>query len=175
MVSELIEWERDVLLMALFWGMLLAAEYDCIRIFRRVVRHRKVWTMSAEDILFWVNAGITVFCVIYEMNNGIVRGFSIAGFIAGAVLYRFAFGIFFVKYGTKLILFVLKPLKKIWHFIRMTVEKLFGRLSARYTGLRTKRRNARMAKKAEQAKRKTKKTKKKPRGQRQRKENHHEI
>lgn len=151
MMSELIAWEGGTLLTSLFWGMILAAEYDCIRIFRRVFRHRKVWTISVEDILYWTNAGITVFCVIYELNDGIVRGFSIAGFVAGAVLYRFAFGRFFVKYGSRAILFILKPLKKAWSLIRIAVGKQITKGSVRYRKAQAERQKAREAKRREKA------------------------
>ena len=58
---------------ALFLGMVLALEYDCIRIFRRVIRHKNIWVMSAEDILYWIYAAVTVFCMTYEVNDGILR------------------------------------------------------------------------------------------------------
>ena len=57
---------------ALFLGMVLALEYDCIRIFRRVIRHKNIWVMSAEDILYWIYAAVTVFCMTYEVNDGIL-------------------------------------------------------------------------------------------------------
>lgn len=124
-ISELILWEGSTFLTSLFWGMILAAEYDCIRIFRRVFRHKRVWGIVVEDILYWINAGITVFCVTYEISDGVVRGFSVVALILGAVLYRYAFGIYFVKYISKLIIFLLNPLKKLLRFIRMTIKK-FG-------------------------------------------------
>lgn len=124
MISYLISWEWASLLTSLYWGMILSAEYDCIRIFRRVVKHYKIWVMSLEDILFWINAGITVFCITYELNDGIIRGFSIAGLLAGAIIYRYSFGRIFVKYISKLILFVLKPLKKLAGFIKMKFKGL---------------------------------------------------
>lgn len=124
-VSELILWEGQTFLTSLFWGMILAAEYDCIRIFRRVFRHKRVWGIVVEDILYWINAGITVFSVTYEISDGVVRGFSGIALILGALLYRYAFGIYFVKYISKLIIFLLNPLKKLLRFIRMTLKK-FG-------------------------------------------------
>ena len=87
MISQSIAREGMTLVLALFWGMVLAFEYDCIRVFRRIVRHKRVWTMSAEDIIFWINTGFMVFSIIYELNNGIIRGFVTAGFVAGAVIY----------------------------------------------------------------------------------------
>ena len=107
---------------ALFLGMVLALEYDCIRIFRRVIRHKNIWVMSAEDILYWIYAAVTVFCMTYEVNDGILRGFLVTGFLAGAVLYRYAFGTFFVKYTTKFINLCLKPLKKALCLIKIGVH-----------------------------------------------------
>lgn len=154
MISELIAWEGGTLLTSLFWGMILAGEYDCIRIFRRIIKHRKVWTIAVEDILYWTNAGITVFCVIYELNDGIVRGFSVAGFIVGAVIYRFSFGLFFVKYISKLILFVLKPLKKCWCLIRMALKKVFGKVSVRLDKARAAQKKNREARRLQAAEKK---------------------
>ena len=68
---------------ALFLGMVLAFEYDCIRIFRRVIHHKNIWVMSAEDILYWIYAAVTVFCMTYEVNDGILRGFLVTGFWQG--------------------------------------------------------------------------------------------
>lgn len=124
MIANLIRWEGQALLSALFFGMVLAWEYDCIRVFRRVVRHRRVWTMSAEDILYWMNVAVMVFCITYEVNDGIVRGFSLVGFVMGAVLYRYSFGRYYVKYVSKLINFVLKPLKKLVSLIRIIIRKI---------------------------------------------------
>lgn len=128
MIANLIQWEGQALLSSLFFGMILAWEYDCIRIFRRIVKHRRVWVMSIEDILYWINASITVFCMTYEVNDGIVRGFLVAGFIVGAVIYRHSFGKYFVKYVSKLINFILKPLKKMLYLIRMVLWKTFVKL-----------------------------------------------
>ena len=97
---------------ALFLGMVLALEYDCIRIFRRVIRHKNIWVMSAEDILYWIYAAVTVFCMTYEVNDGILRGFLVTGFLAGAVLYRYAFGTFFCKIHYKIHKFMFKAIEK---------------------------------------------------------------
>ena len=124
---------------ALFLGMVLALEYDCIRIFRRVIRHKNIWVMSAEDILYWIYAAVTVFCMTYEVNDGILRGFLVTGFLAGAVLYRysafyfivvFEYSTFFVKYTTKFINLCLKPLKKALCLIKIGVHKITGCIKA---------------------------------------------
>ena len=98
MIAKLIWWEGRTLLSALFLGMVLALEYDCIRIFRRVIRHKNI--------------------------------FLVTGFLAGAVLYRYAFGTFFVKYTTKFINLCLKPLKKALCLIKIGVHKITGCIKA---------------------------------------------
>ena len=52
-VSSLIIWEQSTFFAALFMGMMFAFIYDCIRVFRRVFKHKHVYTMAVEDILFW--------------------------------------------------------------------------------------------------------------------------
>lgn len=128
MVSEFIAVQGRLFLMALFWGMVIAAEYDCIRIFRRVVIHKKLWTTSAEDIIYWLLVGIQVFCLTYENSNGIVRGFMVGAMIGGAVIYRYGIGRFFVRYVSKIIILLLKPLKKMFRFIKMYLNKFSAKL-----------------------------------------------
>lgn len=124
MISRLITWETDTFLAAVVLGMVLGAEYDCIRIFRRVKKHRHIWTMSVEDIIFWVNVSVLVFGFTYNYSDGVLRAFLVAALTGGAVLYRYAFGRFFVKYVSKLILFALIPLKKAVGFIIMIKKRL---------------------------------------------------
>ena len=112
-VSSLIIWEQSTFFAALFMGMMFAFIYDCIRVFRRVFKHKHVYTMAVEDILFWFYVSIRVFTCLYERNNGIIRGFIVISQIFGALIYRYAFGKLFVKYVTGLLIFILKPLKKV--------------------------------------------------------------
>ena len=98
-------------------GMMFAFIYDCIRVFRRVFKHKHVYTMAVEDILFWFYVSIRVFTCLYERNNGIIRGFIVISQIFGALIYRYAFGKLFVKYMTGLLIFILKPLKKLFLLI----------------------------------------------------------
>lgn len=124
MISDLIRWEGVALLSSLFWGMVYACIYDCIRIFRRVFKHRKLWLLVIEDIIFWIYVGINVFCITFQLNDGVIRGFSLIGYLVGAVVYRYTLGRLILKYVTKVILFILKPLKKAFQFIRIKASKL---------------------------------------------------
>ena len=118
-LSSLIIWEQSTFFASLFMGMMFAFVYDCIRIFRRVVKHRHVYTMAAEDILFWFYVSINVFACLYERNNGVIRGFIVVSQVLGAVIYRYAFGKIYVKNMSKLLIFILKPLKKLFLFIKI--------------------------------------------------------
>ena len=72
-VSSLIIWEQSTFFAALFMGMMFAFIYDCIRVFRRMFKHKHVYTMAVEDILFWFYVSIRVFTCLYERNNGIIK------------------------------------------------------------------------------------------------------
>ena len=121
-VSSLIIWEQSTFFAALFMGMMFAFIYDCIRVFRRVFKHKHVYTMAVEDILFWFYVSIRVFTCLYERNNGIIRGFIVISQIFGALIYRYAFGKLFVKYMTGLLIFIFKPLKILFLFIKIKVH-----------------------------------------------------
>ncbi len=60
--------------------------YDCIRIVRRVIIHHKVLPLAIEDILFWMFSGFVIFHVMFMVNDGIIRSFSIGGFTNAFVL-----------------------------------------------------------------------------------------
>lgn len=122
MISEFIKNEGSSCLSVLFWGMFLAFEYDTIRVFRRVCIHKRVITTCIEDIIYWVVAAVQVFCFVYETDDGTIRGFMIAGMILGAMLYRYAIGVYYVRYVSKVMVFVVKPLKKLIYFIRMSIS-----------------------------------------------------
>ncbi len=128
MISQSIAIEGITLILSLFWGMVLAFEYDCIRVFRRIIKHKKVWTIFVEDIIYWINVAITVFSIIYELNNGIIRGFVTTGFVVGIFVYRYSFGKLFVKYTTLILQLILKPLKTFIRFIIIKVKHLSLRL-----------------------------------------------
>jgi len=103
--------------------MAAAFIYDCIRIFRRIIRHKKVWIIAVEDIIYWVCISFAAFSATYNMSDGAVRGFMIATAVLGAVLYRYVLGRYYVKYMTKWINILLKPLKKMFLLISMKIAR----------------------------------------------------
>ena len=131
MTAEIV-WEGSTLCRTLWWGMVFAAEYDTIRIFRRIVKHNMLVIMVLEDMAYWIYVSIKIFSICFYVNDGVIRAFIIAGFIMGAGLYVKALSRYYIKYGVKLISFfikivsiiIIKPLKFILSMVRMISGKL---------------------------------------------------
>lgn len=73
-----------LLCIALGGGMGLL--YDCLRVFRHALRHKRLW-VQAEDALFWLLAVFLVFGVLLRANSGEIRFFSFLGLFGGMGLY----------------------------------------------------------------------------------------
>ena len=65
-------------------GVLLAAAYDILRIFRNVISHNDFF-VSLEDLLYWCMAGVFLFSVIYLENDGVIRVYALAGICLGEI------------------------------------------------------------------------------------------
>lgn len=111
-MSDMIRWELQYLAVVVTVGVLLAFVYDCLRIYRRVIKHGTVW-IAFEDIVFWMCAGVVTFVVCFMEDAGNVRWFAIAGEILGAVMYHILISKYYVKYTALIINFPFKLLKKL--------------------------------------------------------------
>lgn len=114
-MDELILEEVNLFLEAAWFGMHIAVAYDILRILRRLVRHRN-WIVTVEDYLFWIVTGVMIFAMIFQWNDGIVRGYVLVTMFIGAYLYHASVSEFLVKYISKILNFILtivlkKPLK----------------------------------------------------------------
>ncbi len=131
MTAEIV-WEGSTLCRTLWWGMVFAAEYDTIRIFRRIVKHKTLVVPAIEDIIYWIYISVKVFSICFYVNDGVIRAFIIAGFIMGAWLYVMALSRYYIKYGVKFInyvikiagIIIIKPLKLMLSVIKMVTGKL---------------------------------------------------
>lgn len=74
--------------------------YDIIRIFRRVVTHRKA-LVSVEDFCFWVYCGVEIFRLMHRESNGVLRWYAVAGALIGMLLYRKIASRLLIKYAVK--------------------------------------------------------------------------
>ncbi|MCI8515436.1 MAG: spore cortex biosynthesis protein YabQ [Hungatella sp.] len=86
-MSDSIRYEARLFVMSLGTGAGLMMVYDFVRIFRLVCPHR-VWVTGAEDLTYGLYCAVMTFSLLYEQNDGNLRGFCIAGVILGMALYQ---------------------------------------------------------------------------------------
>lgn len=73
--------------LAVLRGILLLVIYDLIRIFRRIVPHG-VLAVSVEDILYWVSTAVLIFQLLYQENDGALRGYALFAVVVGMLFYH---------------------------------------------------------------------------------------
>lgn len=86
-MSGVIVTEAQIFIIAFFLGILLMAAYDGLRILRVLFKH-KAWLVGLEDAVYWIASAILVFGMIYEVNDGSLRWYLIAGAFAGMTVYQ---------------------------------------------------------------------------------------
>lgn len=127
---------------AMFSGMVLSALYDVIRIFRNIVKHRRIW-ISIEDFIFWNFVGVFIYIIIFYSNDGIIRWFIIVSAFVGAIIYHKGIGRFVVKYVSIIINSVInillkKPVKKAKILIIRTVNYQVKHIKGKQNGKKNK-------------------------------------
>lgn len=75
--------------LALLRGVLILVLYDLLRIFRRVFPHGIV-LVSAEDLGYWAVTALLVFQLIYQQNDGAVRGYALLAVMMGMAAYHWS-------------------------------------------------------------------------------------
>lgn len=83
MISE----QLMIFLLAILIGAVAHFSYDLIRVFRRVFVHNNL-IIDIEDVAYFVLLGMCLFIYIFKINSGVIRGFIIAGFGLGGLLYH---------------------------------------------------------------------------------------
>ena len=82
-MSMQIRFEAWLLLLSLLVGCWLMLVYDLLRVLRLMIKHSS-FVMGIED---WIYAGTATFMLLYELNDGGVRMYAVAGVFAGMILY----------------------------------------------------------------------------------------
>ncbi len=112
------------LLHSLLLGVIITFVYDWFLIFRRLIRHT-ILLISLEDIIFWIACAVSVFYMLYEENNGVLRWFAVAGAALGMMIYKKTVSRFFIKTAVKiffwignllarLLKIIFRPLHFVW-------------------------------------------------------------
>lgn len=87
--------EARFFLLSLLTGIIWLFSYDLIRVVRLFVPHKK-WLIFIVDYLFWFVGSFFVFVMIYQVNDGIIRGFSVAAMVIGMIAYHYGPGMLFM-------------------------------------------------------------------------------
>lgn len=109
--------ELQLLLYAFGTGSMFAFLYDQIIVWRRLVKHAKLLTCT-EDFFYLVFCFFISFKLLFYGNDGILRFYMIIGCALGILLYFTTIGRVYAKLMTRIIGFVMSPLK--WLKKRLT-------------------------------------------------------
>lgn len=97
-------------------GSCIALTYDCLRILRRIFRHNR-FTVSLEDILFWIACAVAIFAMFYRENNGMFRWFAVLGASAGLFAYEKTVSPFLVPVLSRMLKRLLAALGKVFSIL----------------------------------------------------------
>lgn len=133
-MNKAINLEVRFFLTSVMWGGILFILYDALRIIRRIIKHCEV-IIAIQDILYWMISSVLIFRMMYQMNNGIIRGFSVLGITIGMILYKYLLsdwvvdGISYllntlIGWIKKLILFLMKPFRFVFRIMKKGVNKV---------------------------------------------------
>ncbi len=127
-VSEDIFREMDFFAVSFVLGIVLVLIYDCLRILRRLIRHGVIW-ISLEDLCYWVFTAFVIFAMLYQKNDGLIRGFSIGGIVLGMFLYNQFISGYTVKYIAHVLKKIIRFLQKICRFILTPFRKAANKIA----------------------------------------------
>lgn len=126
-ISDGIKDELIFLLISFALGEGLVMLYDVLRIFRKIVNHGVVW-ISIEDIVYWILAALLIFGMIFQENDGLVRGFAIGGIFLGMLFFNHFASSFLIRhiagFLNKILIILKRGLKKIQKAVRIGLCKL---------------------------------------------------
>ncbi|MSS63927.1 spore cortex biosynthesis protein YabQ [Velocimicrobium porci] len=117
-MSEMIRLEAVFFATAFLWGIFLLVGYDIIRILRRIIPHNAM-IVAVEDMFFWTIGGILVFCMMYEKNDGIVRGIALLSLFSGMFCYHYMVSKYVVRWIYQI---VGVPIKKILNVVKKILK-----------------------------------------------------
>lgn len=120
-MNEFIMLELKFFLSSFLWGAILFAAYDLLRVYRNVFRHCK-FVIAIEDIVFWIIAGILIFRMMYQMNDGTIRYYSIISILIGMKLYQVIFSVRIVILLSAVLLAIKNLIINFLHFLASPLQ-----------------------------------------------------
>ena len=129
-VSENIFHELDFFAVSFLLGIVLVLVYDCLRIFRRLLRHSPAW-IALEDLCYWIVTAFVIFAMLYQKNDGLIRGFSIGGIVLGMFLYNQFISCYTVRYIARFLKKIIRMIHKAWRFLSAPFRRAAGVVSGK--------------------------------------------
>lgn len=126
-VSEAIGKELAFLGVSVVLGAALTACYDLLRILRRVVRHGTIW-VAVEDFIYWLAVTGAFSVVLYQENDGMVRGFAFLGIVIGMLLYHGLCSRYVVRFFSWTLNRLKKGLHRVVHFLFAPMTKVLKKV-----------------------------------------------
>lgn len=114
-------------------GAAMAFVYDLLRLFRRIIRHNRVF-VDIEDLIFWTACFFASFTLLYYVNNGVIRFAAVLGAAFGMWLHAMTLGRLLtpvsriIKSVNKKITMVFSP---IYRKYRLTLAAFKNRIDLR--------------------------------------------
>jgi spore cortex biosynthesis protein YabQ len=126
--------------MSFYWGMFLLLIYDLLRILRRIVKHNNFF-ITVEDVIYWITDSVLIFRMMYQQNNGIIRGFSILAMLLGMLFYHAVFSEFLVRVISGIINKITAYIIKFINLLLTPFFFIFSRISRFFLWIKIKMRN----------------------------------
>ena len=109
-MTELINIQFNMAVVAIVLGVIMGFSYDCIRCFRRVLSHNNVF-ISIEDFMYWFVWTWLVMDAIMCFNYGQLRAYIVVTLFLGFLIYKITIGWVFMKSFN----YIWCPIKKCLH------------------------------------------------------------
>lgn len=86
-MSTFVYYQLYIFLATFYGGVVIGFMYDIYKIYRTILKPKKFVAMI-QDLLFWiVISGVAIYVLVYS-NDGQLRGYSLLGFMVGALIYN---------------------------------------------------------------------------------------
>lgn len=137
-ISQDITKEIMFLFHSFLLGIVITFVYDGFLVLRKLFKHTML-LISLEDMIFWIACALSVFCVLYEENNGMLRWFAVAGATLGMLVYKKTLSRPLVNGVSAVFSFLFRIMGKVWKIIMKPFGFLAGkaRKGGRYAGKKT--------------------------------------
>lgn len=116
--------QAELFLLTIVLGGIMGLIYDGLRLFRRMLPHRK-WWVQAEDGMYWLLLAPAVFWVLLKENSGELRFFIFLGLGGGLLLYFLVLSPLVMKVGEGILTLAAKLLRLLFDIIMTPFRLLF--------------------------------------------------